>query len=76
MNPKRKKRLILASLIVGGVALAVTFMLMALRQNINLFFSPTQVAAGEGGHEQRPPNRTGAYGRRSPRKCRARRRRS
>lgn len=47
MTPRRKKRLILASLIVGGVALAVGFMLMALRENINLFFSPTQVAAGE-----------------------------
>ncbi len=47
MTPRRKKRLILASLIVGGVALAVGFMLLALRENINLFFSPTQVAAGE-----------------------------
>ena len=47
MNPRRKKRLILASLIVAGVALAVSFMLMALRENINLFFSPSQVAVGE-----------------------------
>jgi cytochrome c-type biogenesis protein CcmE len=47
MNPKRKKRLVLASLIVAGVAVAVGFMLMALRENINLFFSPSQVAMGE-----------------------------
>ena len=47
MTPRRKKRLIMASLIVAGVAVAVSFMLMALRENINLFFSPTQVAAGE-----------------------------
>ena len=47
MTPRRKKRLILASLIVGGVAVAVSFMLMALRENINLFFSPSQVAVGE-----------------------------
>ncbi len=47
MTPKRKKRLILASLIVAGVTLAVGFMLLALQENINLFFSPSQVAAGE-----------------------------
>jgi len=47
MNPKRKKRLVLASLIVAGVAVAVGFMLMALRENINLFFSPSQIAVGE-----------------------------
>ncbi len=47
MNPKRKKRLILASLIVAGVAVSVGLMLLALRENINLFFSPSQVAAGE-----------------------------
>ena len=47
MTPKRKKRLILASLIVAGVSLAVGFMLLALQENINLFFSPSQVAAGE-----------------------------
>ena len=47
MTPKRKKRLILASLIVVGVTVSVGFMLMALQENINLFFSPTQVAAGD-----------------------------
>ena len=47
MTPKRRKRLILASLIVAGVTLSVGFMLMALQENINLFFSPSQVAAGE-----------------------------
>ena len=47
MTPKRKKRLILVSLIVGGVTLAVSFMLMALQENINHFYSPSQVAADE-----------------------------
>ena len=45
MTPKRKKRLILASLIVAGVSVAVSFMLMALQENMNHFFSPSQVAA-------------------------------
>ncbi|MDJ0861839.1 MAG: cytochrome c maturation protein CcmE [Gammaproteobacteria bacterium] len=47
MTPTRKKRLILASLIVGGVTLSVAFMLMALQENLNHFYSPTQVVAGE-----------------------------
>jgi cytochrome c-type biogenesis protein CcmE len=47
MNPKRKRRLLLILPIVAGVGVAVGLMLMALRENINLFFSPTQVAAGE-----------------------------
>lgn len=47
MTPRRKKRLIMASLIVAGVAVAVSFMLMALGENINHFYSPSQVASDE-----------------------------
>ena len=47
MTPRRKKRLIIFSVIVGGVALAVGLTLSALNRNINLFYSPTQVIAGE-----------------------------
>lgn len=47
MTPKRKKRLILVLLIVAGVAGAVTLMMKALNENINLFYSPMQVVAGE-----------------------------
>lgn len=47
MNPKRKQRLALVGALVTLVAVAVGLMLMALNENINLFFSPTQVAAGE-----------------------------
>ncbi len=46
MKPKRKQRLILVSLMVAGVALAVTFGLIAFNQNIMLFQSPSDVAAG------------------------------
>lgn len=47
MNTKRKKRLILVLFLVFGVALAVSLALYALNQNINLFYSPTQINAGE-----------------------------
>lgn len=47
MTPKRKKRLLLVLLIIAGVAGAATLMMKALNENINLFYSPTQVVAGE-----------------------------
>ncbi|SEG57900.1 cytochrome c maturation protein CcmE [Marinobacterium lutimaris] len=47
MNPKRKKRLYIVLFIVFGVAVAVGLTLFALNQNINLFYSPTQIATGE-----------------------------
>jgi cytochrome c-type biogenesis protein CcmE len=47
MNPKRRNRLILAVIIVSSVAVAVGLTLVALNENINLFYSPTQVQAGE-----------------------------
>ncbi|MBT3196684.1 MAG: cytochrome c maturation protein CcmE [Gammaproteobacteria bacterium] len=47
MTPKRKKRLLLVLVIVAGVSGAATLMMKALNENINLFYSPTQVAAGE-----------------------------
>ena len=47
MHPKRKKRLLLAGAILVGVGLAAGLTLSALQQNINLFYSPSQVIAGE-----------------------------
>ncbi|SIS47149.1 cytochrome c maturation protein CcmE [Neptunomonas antarctica] len=47
MNPKRKKRLILVLFLVFGVGVAVSLALYALNQNINLFYSPQQMAKGE-----------------------------
>jgi cytochrome c-type biogenesis protein CcmE len=47
MNPKRKQRLIIILCIVLGSALAVGLTLYALKQNINLFYSTSQVATGE-----------------------------
>lgn len=47
MNPKRKQRLIIVLFIVFGVSIAVGLTMFALSQNINLFYSPKQIAAGE-----------------------------
>ena len=47
MTPRRRQRFILAGLLVLGVAVSISLALIALNKNINLFFSPTQVTAGE-----------------------------
>ena len=47
MNPVRKKRLIIVLSIIVGVGAAVGLALSALQQNINLFYTPTQIANGE-----------------------------
>ena len=47
MQPKRKQRLIIAVVIVLLSSLTVGLTSYALRGNINLFYSPAEVAAGE-----------------------------
>lgn len=47
MKSKRRQRLILVGLLLAGIGLSAAFALMALRENINLFFSPTEVADGK-----------------------------
>ncbi|MBF7730840.1 cytochrome c maturation protein CcmE [Pseudomonas sp. N040] len=47
MNPIRKKRLYIVLAILAGVGIAVALALSALQQNINLFYTPTQIAQGE-----------------------------
>ncbi|MCP5160383.1 MAG: cytochrome c maturation protein CcmE [Hahellaceae bacterium] len=47
MNPKRKQRLILVLFLVFGFAAVVGLMLVALKENINLFYSPSQIVNGE-----------------------------
>lgn len=47
MNPVRKKRLMVVLAILAGTGIAVALASMALTQNINLFYTPTQIAAGE-----------------------------
>jgi cytochrome c-type biogenesis protein CcmE len=47
MRAKRKQRLYMVILLVVGLGIAVGLTLMALQQNINLFFTPSQIVAGE-----------------------------
>ena len=47
MHPTRKQRLIIALVIVLLSSLTVGLTSYALRGNINLFYSPSEVAAGE-----------------------------
>ena len=47
MNPLRKKRLLIILAVLVGVGAAVALALSALQQNINLFYTPTQIASGE-----------------------------
>lgn len=47
MHPQRKQRLFIILFMLAGISLAVGLMLVALKQNINLFYTPMQIAAGE-----------------------------
>ncbi|HIG13876.1 MAG TPA: cytochrome c maturation protein CcmE [Gammaproteobacteria bacterium] len=46
MTPRRRQRLVLVGLIVVGCTIAIGLALLALRENINLFFSPSQIVDG------------------------------
>lgn len=47
MHPVRKQRLILVLFIVVFASVAVGLMTYALRENINLFYPPSKIVAGE-----------------------------
>ena len=47
MTPARKKRIILISLMVVGVAAATTLALKAFNENLMFYFSPTDVKQGK-----------------------------
>ena len=53
MNPLRKKRLLIILAVLVGVGAAVALALSALQQNINLFYTPTQIANGEAPQDTR-----------------------
>ncbi len=52
MNKIRKRRLYWVLGIIAGVAIAVGLGLYALRYNINLYLTPTQVEQGQVPHDQ------------------------
>ena len=46
MNPVRKKRLIVIFAILAGISATLGLGLYAMQQNINLFYTPTEIASG------------------------------
>lgn len=50
MNPKRRQRLVLVLGLILLVAVAVGLSLYALRSNLNLFYTPRQIVAGQAPH--------------------------
>ncbi len=53
MNPIRKQRLMIVIGVVVAFGLATGLITFALRENINLFFSPSEVVAGKAPSERR-----------------------
>ena len=47
MNPRRKSRLSIIILVLAGVVIATILVLYALRQNIDLFYTPSEVVYGK-----------------------------
>ena len=47
MHPQRRARLFLVLFVFAGVATAVGLTLMALNENLNLFYPPDKVVSGE-----------------------------
>ncbi|MBV2127823.1 cytochrome c maturation protein CcmE [Arsukibacterium indicum] len=54
MQPRRKKRLLSILLIISLIAGAIGAMLYALQQNIDLFYTPTQLVEGLGKDKVKP----------------------
>ena len=47
MNPVRKQRLMVVLGVVAGLGIAVALALTALQDNINLFYTPQEIASGK-----------------------------
>lgn len=55
MNPRRKSRLKVVASILLGVAVAAGLTLYALRQNIDLFYTPSEVVQGKNDDPNQKP---------------------
>ena len=55
MNPRRKSRLKLVVFVVLGIAVASSLVLYALRQNIDLFYTPSEVILGKDNNPNQKP---------------------
>ena len=55
MNPRRKSRLSVVLFVLLGVAVASALVLYALRQNIDLFYTPSEVVYGKNDNADQKP---------------------
>jgi len=53
MHPVRKQRLVIVLIIVIGASAAAALTMYSLRQNINAFYTPSQIQSGEASIGQR-----------------------
>ncbi|GGA98708.1 cytochrome c maturation protein CcmE [Agarivorans gilvus] len=54
MNPRRKKRLTIVLAIVLGLGASIGLLLFALQQNIDLFYTPSELVNGKGKDQLKP----------------------
>lgn len=47
MHPKRRNRLLILTFVVIGAGISVALILTALNENLNMFYLPDQIIAGE-----------------------------
>ncbi len=48
MNPRRKKRMMALIVVLSSLALVTSLVLVALKENINLFYTPSELIQGKG----------------------------
>ncbi|MBQ4837054.1 MULTISPECIES: cytochrome c maturation protein CcmE [Pseudoalteromonas] len=54
MNPRRKKRMFTVLAVIFGIGSAVGLTLYALQENINLFYTPSELVNGKGPENEKP----------------------
>ena len=54
MNPRRKKRLLVIIAVLFGIGASVGLVLYALQENINLFYTPSELIDGKGPDKEKP----------------------
>ncbi len=54
MNPRRKNRIISGACCAGGVGADITLVMYALRCNIDLFYTPSEILHGKGESHELP----------------------
>lgn len=54
MNPRRKKRMFTILAVLLGIGSAIGLTLYALQENINLFYTPSELIEGKGENKEKP----------------------